>query len=163
MSPLTRTIQIVATTAVATGALSTLSGCLREKRFLPESNWYLGSRDIATYASTSWLPQTVNVIDTRTGETIWSIDVPVGQQVVVDFNAGGGDNEYYPDTMRWALFEAGTGNGRLRNSIAVPPVDARLIEPTLRPAPEWPGSVITSSDIPEPIELPAIQADDTNN
>jgi hypothetical protein len=167
MVPTSRVIRLAALMTVALVACSASTGCLQSKRFLPESNWYLASRDLATYPSTSWMPQTVTVVDSRTGEAIWSVDVPVGQQVVIDFNTGGGSDEYYPDTMRWGFFAAGTGNGKLRNKIAVPPADSRVVEPSLRPAPEMPGTTYSPGEVPEPILLQPLgsssETDDASN
>ena len=56
----------------------------------------LRSIDRVTYVSTSWSPKTVTLIDTRTGESMWSVDIPVGQQLVIDFNA-----ETRGDNTQW--------------------------------------------------------------
>ncbi|MHC4975021.1 MAG: hypothetical protein ACYTF7_00265 [Planctomycetota bacterium] len=141
------------------GATGTLAGCLKANSFQPSSNWYLAARGLSTYESTSWMPQTVTIVDARSGEAIWSVDVPVGQQVTIDFNEGGGTDDYYPDTMRWGFFRAGTGKGPLPYRMEVPPAGARVIEPTLRPAPEWPGETYTPGSIPDPIILPPIEGD----
>ncbi|MEM1423321.1 MAG: hypothetical protein AAGH64_04885, partial [Planctomycetota bacterium] len=57
------------------------------------------SADRYTYVSREWQPKTVSLIDTRTGETTWSVDVPVGQQLVVGFSKGTGPNELRPDEI----------------------------------------------------------------
>lgn len=95
------------------------------------------SVDRFTYVSTTWSPKTVYAVDTRTGETIWSIDVPVGKQVVVGFEDGNGPNEYNPATLTWEVMEAGRKFGTLSNRRAAPPAGARRIEFELRDAPEY--------------------------
>ena len=35
------------------------------------------SADSYTYVSRTWEPKTISVIDTRTGETIWTLELPV--------------------------------------------------------------------------------------
>ncbi|MFG0257481.1 MAG: hypothetical protein ACF8GE_06235 [Phycisphaerales bacterium JB043] len=159
MPPFARVIRPVTLSLITLGATVSLTGCLKARGFLPESNWYLSSRDLSSYISTSWMPQTVTIVDSRTGEAIWSVDVPVGRQVTIDFNTGGGTDEYYPDTMRWGFFAAGTGKGPLPYRMAVPPASARVIEPTLRPAPEWPGETYTPGEVPDPIILPPIRGE----
>ena len=103
----------------------------------------LYSDDKHTYVSTSWRPWTVSLVDTRTGEAVWSMDVPVGRQLVVQFREGSGPNEFKPDMMDWMLMEPGRG-GALRNQIPVPPASARRLEPVLRPTPEDPGALTAS-------------------
>ncbi len=98
------------------------------------------SNDKHTYVSTSWRPWTISLIDTRTGEPVWSVDVPVGKQVTVQFREGSGPNQFKPDMMDWEIREAGR-RGVLRNQIPVPPSHVRRLEPTIRPAPEAPGAL----------------------
>lgn len=103
----------------------------------------LWSDDKHTYVSTPWRPWTVTLTDTRTGEAVWSMDVPVGKQLVLQFRKGSGPNEFKPDMMDWSVMEPKRG-GRLRNQIAVPPASARRLDPVLRPTPEDPDAVTTS-------------------
>src|SRR5688572_18835336 len=101
------------------------------------------STDTHTYVSTPWQPYTVTLKDTRTGKDFWSIDVPVGKQLVVQFKKDEGiPNSPTPDLMRWEIMESGEMFGDLDNSIPVPPSDgSRRLDPTLRPAPEPPESM----------------------
>jgi hypothetical protein len=128
----------------AATALSTAAACA-QGRYKPGGDGV--SRDQFTYESASWMPQTVTVHDTRTGEAIWSLDIPVGQQLVVRFVRDAGPDEFYPDAMKWEVMERGTRKAALTHMIGVPPADARLIEPTLRPAPEMPGTRLSSGDM----------------
>jgi hypothetical protein len=96
------------------------------------------SADRFTYVSRAWAPKTVTLQDTRTGETLWTVEVPVGQQLVVGFKEGSGPNEYKPDEMVWALMDAGRRGGQLENRVAAPPRDVRRLDVSLRPAPENP-------------------------
>lgn len=100
----------------------------------------LYSDDKHTFVSTTWRPWTVTLIDTRTGEPMWSMDVPVGRQLVMQFRKGTGPNEFKPDMMDWEIREAGR-RGALHNQIPVPPTYARRLEPTLRPTPEAPRAL----------------------
>ncbi len=102
------------------------------------------SMDRFTYVSTPSQPKTISLVDTRTFESIWSIDVPVGQQVAVQFMKNPKNREgippdpYRPDLMRWSLMKAYAMGGDLDNSIAVPASGSRRLEMRLRPSPEMP-------------------------
>lgn len=130
-------LRTAALISALTGAALTL-GCLGEG-----GPGY--SADRFTYISNEWRPWTVSLIDTRTGETIWTVDVPVGQQLAVGFRPGTGPNEIRPDLMEWGLMPAGRRGGSLPNVVPVPDRFSRRLETTLRPAPEMPTPEIHSS------------------
>ncbi len=116
--------------AAATGLLAlTLAGCV--------PGYYAGgslaSLDLYTYESTPDYPQTVTLVDTSTGEKIWSVDIPVGKQLVIRFaeNKAKGDKSR-PDVMRWEIMQRDTTSGVLDNSIPVPPAWQRRVDVTLR-------------------------------
>lgn len=95
------------------------------------------SIDEFTYVSYPHQPKSVSVIDTRTEEVIFAMDIPVGQQLVVNFDDPSKNRgNYMSGTMRWALMKAGNAYGTLSNRIDVPPPHSRRIEWTLRPGPE---------------------------
>ncbi|MCB9845612.1 MAG: hypothetical protein H6811_06470 [Phycisphaeraceae bacterium] len=99
----------------------------------------LASIDSYTYPSGPYQPATVTLVDTRTGEVVWSTDVPVGKQLSMRFAEGkGNDDQFTPDLLRWAIQDGGTETGSLRNSQPVPGPDARRVDYTLRDAPEFP-------------------------
>jgi len=115
------------------------------------------SLDRYTYESTPWRPWTVNLIDTRTHETIWSAEVPPGKQLVVVFRKGKGPTPENPDLMTWEITEAGRRFGAQSNKLPVPPRQARLLAPTLRPAPEFPASA-SAQEVPPPPPLAPLMA-----
>lgn len=120
------------TACLLVASLSLLAGCAGY--YAPGGDGR--SRDTFTYVSTSHMPQTITLVDTRTGESLWTTDVPVGQQLVVRFrNLKEGEAEG-TDEMRWALMPAGTRNGRLTNSVQVPSAPYRRLDGTLREGPE---------------------------
>ena len=95
------------------------------------------SIDEFTYISTSLAPKTISIIDTRTNEVVFAVDIPVGQQLSINFDEHSKDKgKYMSGTMRWALLQAGASYGRLTNRISVPPPNARRIDMTLRQNPE---------------------------
>lgn len=91
----------------------------------------------STYYSTESRPTTITLIDTNTEEAIFSIEIPVGKQLSLDFVADAGDDSVLtPDLMRYQIFEIGTRVGRLRNALTVPGAASRRIDVTFRQAPE---------------------------
>ncbi|MEC9372703.1 MAG: hypothetical protein VYC34_02630, partial [Planctomycetota bacterium] len=120
------------------------------------------SADQTTYVSSTWQPKTVTIYDTRTQEAIWSVDIPVGQKLTVDFGKGNkGQSELMPDKMRWRLMPEGQLGGDLVNEMPVPPPSARLVQLTLRPAPEYPGQVIAEQ--PTDVDEVLVPADEPMN
>ncbi|GIK19438.1 MAG: hypothetical protein AMXMBFR77_19380 [Phycisphaerales bacterium] len=95
--------------------------------------------DEYTYVSEPYMPQTITVVDTRTGEPVFAMDVPVGQQLVINFDDKQVQSEeWMSGVMRWRLMPAGHRYGRLTNRIAVPPPSSRRVDVTLRAYPEFP-------------------------
>jgi len=136
------------------------------------------SRDTFTYISTPHLPQTVSLIDTTRGQTLWTCEIPVGQQLVVRFvNEGTDAVARGTDVMRWSLMPIKSGRNTLDNEMVVPPATARRIDGIVRSTPEpyttalapmmnnstSPGAYTTSADAdakakaanPKPVETPA--------
>ena len=90
-----------------------------------------------TYYSTQSRPATVTIVDTRTEEPFFTIEIPVGKQLTMDFKEGKGDDPVLtPDLMVYQIFDLGTSIGKLRNSVTVPNQFCRRIDVDYRPAPE---------------------------
>ncbi len=99
-------------------------------------------KDAYTYESSSMIPQTVTVKDTRTGETLFSYDIPVGRQLVVRFFADHTpDDAAFPDLMMWDDWEIGTRFGSPSKELAVPPASGRMLEVSVRKSPEMPEAM----------------------
>jgi hypothetical protein len=105
----------------------------------------LSSMDQFLYVSREWEPKTVTLIDTRTGESLWSVDVPVGKQLSVGFRKGAGPNPFKPDMMDWGMSEHGRTSVARPNQMPVPAAGSRRLEFSLRPTPEMPGSALPGS------------------
>jgi hypothetical protein len=133
--------------ALAAAALAS-SGCYSEGGL----GW---SEDQYVYVSRPYQPWTVALRDTRTGQIFWTIDVPVGQQLVIDFVEGGGTpGSFTPDTMNWDLMPAGEEYKNLSSAVPVPPADSRRLDPSLRAVPEFPRSMIKANVQPPNIDPP---------
>lgn len=109
-------MQKIVASVVAT-ALLVLGGCA--------SNQF-------TYTSTVSVPQTVKLVELSSNEVIWSVDVPVGQQLTLDFNdRNDKTNPARPDLMSWRLSEIG-GSTNVKNSLPVPPAWNRRVDSSIR-------------------------------
>ncbi len=116
--------------------IGTNSGC---KLYSPGGNpFFNGPDSAATWESTEEFPKTITVIDTRSGEKIFVMEIPVGKQLVVDFEtASGNDPVETPDLMRWEIFPIGTGWGELSNSMTVPNRWSRRLDVVIRASSEY--------------------------
>jgi hypothetical protein len=91
-----------------------------------------------TYFSTEKQPKTVRVIDLRTEEVLFSMDIPAGKQLTMDFVPGEGDDPVYtPDLMRYQVWDIGTETGTLQNSLTVPAAGSRRIDVFMRQGTEF--------------------------
>jgi len=114
-------------------AILALAGC-----HSPKGGWMPYTGGSTTYYSTETQPKTVTLLDVRSGEILWQMEIPPGKQLTLSFDKGGGDDPAHtPDLMRWQLYEIGTSFGRLRNSITVPPANCLSLEVDVRPGPEY--------------------------
>jgi hypothetical protein len=125
--------------AIALAGLAALPGCYY-------AGWHEGgdhsSSDKRVYLSTEWQPKTVSLIDTRSGQTITSWEVPVGKQLCLQFfETLNDDDPLYPSIMKFEIMKAGRTGGALSNSMPVPGSTARLLKMELRPVPEYPADV----------------------
>lgn len=121
---------------VALGAL-VLGGCQNDEGGMG----YSAGQEV--FVSRTWMPWTITLRDTRTGQEMWSIDVPVGKKLVMDFDEGDGTkDDYTPDLLNWAIVDEDGEFPALSNHLPVPPSTARRIETTLRTAPELAESMV---------------------
>jgi hypothetical protein len=105
-----------------------------------------------TYYSTEVAPRTVRLIDTRTDEVLFEMEVPPGKQLTIDFEADEGDDPVLtPDLMRWQVFDLGTSYGKLRNAMTVPNSSCRRLDWEIRSGVEY-------QDMPPEYQLRSDQA-----
>lgn len=98
------------------------------------------SLDEYTYESTHDFPQSVHLIDHVSGEVIWSVHVPIGQQVVMRFYENHDpSNTERPTLMRWEMMPRGKRFGKLNSAMPVPPYDRRRLDVQLRKGEIAPG------------------------
>jgi len=121
---------------IALSFVATMASC---QMYAPGGNpFFNGPDSAATWQSTEEFPKTVALIDTRSGERLFVMEVPVGKKLVVDFIKDGGDNTVLtPDLMMWEVFPSSVGYGPLSNSMTVPNGWSRRIDVTLRESSEY--------------------------
>lgn len=117
------------------GLLVGLAACEGVPGHYPGGN--IASIDKYVYPSTTDLPQTVTLVDTRSGQAVWSKDIPVGQQLVMRFYAAKGEDPTNPDRLDWQIMPIGAG-GQMNNQVFVPPSSSRRIDTAFRAPGELP-------------------------
>jgi len=151
-------------------AAAWLGGC--STNFLPRGSGYSGDAD--TYESTTWSPKTVELVDVRTDQVIWSIDIPVGQKLSFVFkeDTSGDRDPHMPEVMSWVVQPINSHSWRGRQKMKVPDPTSRLVVMSLRDAPEQapreeavfdaPPPALEPEAQPEATPMPAEQAVDEN-
>jgi hypothetical protein len=136
--------------------LAILPGC-----WVPGSNQF--STDSYTYQSTAHLPQTVTVVDTRNGQPVFSVDIPVGKQLVMQFHRGAGTkladgepSDLYPDKLKWDLWPMGRQFGWPTQELDCPDRYSRRVDVTLREGPELADSLKPVVTTPAPQGDPTV-------
>jgi len=120
--------------AIATTlSLVSLAGC---NVYRPGGS--MRSNDTFTFISNEYYPVTITLVDVRTGEPVWTADVPVGKQLTFRFHeAQYPDNPANPDAMRWQFFDRPTRGGELNSVMACPDKYSRRMDVTIRKTPEY--------------------------
>jgi hypothetical protein len=125
-----------------------LAGC-----YTPEGGWYPYSGGATTYYSYETRPVSVKLVDLRSGEVVFAMDVPAGRQLTCDFLRGKGDDPALrPDLMRYEVWPIGTTTGSLTNSLTVPSQTSRRMDVTFRDGVEFaaaPADEVIRTDTPE--------------
>jgi hypothetical protein len=93
--------------------------------------------EVYTYSSDAHSPKSIAIVDTATGEKVWTCDIPVGQKLDMRFSARPRASEEKGfDELAWSLSGVDSDSKGRKNLVQVPPVSRRRIDMTLRPAPE---------------------------
>lgn len=91
------------------------------------------------YVSSIWSPKTVTIVDTRTNEPVFQMEIPVGRKLSIQFIEDDGDDPVYtPARMRYQLWNADDDFGSLESSMTVPAADSRKVIVDVRQGPEYP-------------------------
>ena len=136
-----RTAALLASAALS---LATLSGC-------NWGAWGMASSDGRfNYTSTIHTPYTVTLVDTSTGDVIWTYEVPVGKTISIRFLEGYDAEATGKDTMKWDVFPAKRIGSTLSNSMPVPAASSRILKVYLREGPEAFPESATAAVTPPP-------------
>lgn len=91
-----------------------------------------------TFYSTEAMQKTVTLVDTRSNTVVFSIDIPVGKQLTMDFDSGEGDDPVNtPDLLRYEIMDLGTRIGKLNNSMTVPNAASRRLDVLINSSPQY--------------------------
>ncbi len=113
-------------------ALATLAGC--------------GARETYLYRSTPTMPQSVSLVDISKGETVWAYEIPVGQELKIQFRERAENAEARGwDTMEWYAGPIGSSPHGSNNNLRVPPPSSRMIKLDVRKVPETRADVTPAS------------------
>ncbi len=89
------------------------------------------------YISTPDSPKTVMIVNTSTGETVWTCDVPVGERLDIAFkNNPKRAQEQGFDEMTYGLVGIDSRSAARKSTVKVPPPPTRKIVWILREIPE---------------------------
>lgn len=128
-----------------------------------------GTSSPMTWDSTAALPKTVVIVDTRTGENVFEINIPMGQQLSVQFFEHKDPQKHpeAPDIMKYTLHPLGRWVGVLSQSVPVPHAWNRRVDVFLQSqeaytAPDPSREVVPfgvpmpekSANASEPVEVP---------
>ncbi len=109
-----------------------------------------------TFQSTAAAPKTVAIVDTRTGETVFEVDIPTGQQLSIEFfmNKHRHKKPEAPDYMKYTLHTLGDVIGHLDKRVDVPAPWNRRVDVFLRSleayTPPDPSREVKPLDVPLP-------------
>ncbi|MDP6987266.1 MAG: hypothetical protein QGG74_04395 [Phycisphaerales bacterium] len=109
-----------------------------------------------TFRSTAAAPKTVAIVDIRTGETIFEVDIPMGQQLSIEFFMDKHRHEHpeSPDYMKYTLHTIGDVIGYLDTRVDVPAPWNRRVDVFLRSpeayTPPDPTRPVEPLDVPLP-------------
>lgn len=104
-------------------------------------------------ASTEKIQKSVRMIDLRSGEVFFAIDIPPGKKLTYDFDSGDGDHAVYtPDIMRYEVKDADDQFGKLGNAMTVPNAASRRVDvfvtQSVQYANQSPASTALRTDTP---------------
>ncbi|MBG83905.1 MAG: hypothetical protein CMJ40_05080 [Phycisphaerae bacterium] len=117
-------IPFIAFLALAAILSTGLGGC-----YTPGGGLFAASNSPFTYFSTPEYPKTFVLVNTKTGENIFEMHIPVGKALVVKFQQGQGDDpSMTPDLMKYGVFPIKDTSGMLTSSITVPGSYSRRID-----------------------------------
>ena len=119
--PMTRTLL----TAAGLCAAASLSACQT-----PDGGgMFASTKGPSTIISTETMQTSVSMVDLRSGEVFFAMDVPPGKQLTWQFHKDEGDNTVYtPDLMRFEVREIGKKSGKLHNAMTVPGATSRRVD-----------------------------------
>ncbi|MDG2095198.1 MAG: hypothetical protein P8J89_07995 [Phycisphaerales bacterium] len=97
--------------------------------YTPGGGLFAASNSPFTYISTAEYPKTFVLVNTKTGENIFEMNIPAGKALVIKFLQGQGDEPATtPDLMKYGVFPMKDISGLLSSSMTVPGSYSRRID-----------------------------------
>ena len=124
------TARIPRSLAIHVLAASSALGCLvLNGCYAPDGAMMNYTGQAMTYESNEWQQKTITLVDVRTETPVFSMTVPPGKWLIIQFDKDGGhDPHFAPDLMRYDVKPMGSRTGRLSNSMSVPDAGSRRID-----------------------------------
>jgi hypothetical protein len=131
--PSAPSIRLAGRLSLAVAAIAALAGC-----HSPRGGLLSHPGGSSTYYSSETTQKTVVIIDLRSGEEFFTIDIPPGKQLTFDFVENAGDDPVHtPDLLRYEIWDYPRITGRLTNMLSVPNAASRRIDVFVRQAIEY--------------------------
>jgi hypothetical protein len=128
--------------------LLSLCGCAWEQVGLGSSDGRF------SYASRPDYPYNVSLVNTSTGEELWTYEVPVGKQLNIRFLEGYDAKATGQDVMKWDISPIGRATSTLANSMPCPAATSRILKVYVRERPEnYPAKAVASTP---PVPAPSV-------
>jgi hypothetical protein len=148
--------------ALALTLMSTLFGVgctMHDGGYMPSA---AGTWSPMTFQSTAAVPKTVAIVDTRTGETVFELDIPLGKQLSIEFfkyrtsrNDGPSRKDGGPPNyMKYTVHALGRTTGFLDETVDLPAAWNRRLDVFMRSPEDYtpmdPTRTVEPLDVPLP-------------
>ena len=78
-------LKLLPGSAIALAVVCTMGGC-----YSPSGGMVPYTGAAQTYYSTERMAKSITLVDTRNGEVVFALEIPVGKQLTINFDEGGG-------------------------------------------------------------------------
>jgi len=109
-----------------------------------------------TFQSTAAVPKTVAIVDTRTGEAVFELDIPLGKQLSIEFfkYSTSGERDGPPNYMKYTVHALGRTIGSLDETVDLPAAWNRRLDVFMRSPEDYtpmdPTRTVEPLDVPLP-------------
>ena len=145
---MSRTRRMTAATTVLAACALTLGACSMDAT--GGDTW---SKDSYTYRSTPFAPKTIELVDVRTEEVIWALDIPAGWELEMSFGEDNINSDgVAASNMNWKLKPYQVRGKSQSGKFIAPPRGSRRVDMVLRESPEHPSAETGDPTVAEATE-----------